>query len=104
MFKIGDRVKCIKVGNITNGPGLNPPLVLNREYIIYDIHVCKCGSVTLDVGLSTTMSNAKCVKCSNKYKGQNVHWCHSSRFIKVQEKTEYKAVHSEIVVEEPVLN
>lgn len=106
-FKIGDRVKCIKVDDFhpNPNPGNLPPLVLHREYIVYDINICSCGSVALDVGIGKLkVVRTHCYMCADLTPPSSIHWCAAKRFIKVQEKKEYIAVESSVEIEEPVLS
>lgn len=98
MFKIGDRVKCIKNQGIEK-------LILNREYIIYKIRDCFCGSISIDVGIQERFGNTIC-SCGCVLFTDTIQWCDSKRFVKVQEKKEYIAVQSniEVVEEELQLN
>ncbi len=105
-FKIGDRVKCINVDNLNpKQNGRLPPLVLHREYIIYDIRVCSCGGVSLDVGISKLkLFRTICYTCITPTPPSSIHWCSAKRFVKVQEKKEYIAVESSVEIEEPSLS
>lgn len=104
MFKVGDRVKCIKVGRLNGSQGTPPPLVLNREYIVYGISQCNCGMLALDVGIATTNGLPTNGCCGSYLPGNHVRWCNSKRFVKVQEKKEYIAVESNVEIENPVLS
>lgn len=108
MFNIGDRVKCINNSPINNDHiHLIPRLKLNGEYIINNIMSCKCNSLFLDVGLIANANASiytKCCYCSYIFIDNRIHWCASKRFVKIEEKKEYKIIHSEIIIEEPVLN
>lgn len=101
-FKIGDRVRCINTGRIDSGN--QPKLILGREYIIYDIHTCKCGSINLDVGLKTENGYPTICNCNKTISLNDIHWCAAERFERVLEKVEYIAVATNIEIEEPVLN
>jgi len=94
MFQIGDRVKCISKAS-------NQPLIIGREYIIYNIKNCiECGHITLDVGLVGEQGFQFCIKCNNKYNSPIIWWFSEKRFVKVQEKKEYIAVQSNVEVKE----
>ncbi len=104
MFKVGDRVKCINASSV-HPLFKKPPLVLGREYIIYNISECSCGAICLDVGFASELGQTHCHHCGNiSHSLDETHWCSSKRFIKVQEKKEYIAVSSTVEVEEPVNN
>jgi hypothetical protein len=108
MFKVGDRVVCINNSLLSGGSTLRnqPKLIKGREYIIYDIMPCDCGSLKLDVGLASNNEIFTCNSCGidNIINGNEIHWCASERFRKVEEKKEYIAVTSNVEVEEPILN
>lgn len=103
-FKVGDRVRCINNRNLNSINADNPKLVLGREYIVYQIHVCsKCGLLSLDVGLHNDGDTIVC-DCLDKFNPQGIHYCNSSRFEKAIEKVEYIAVTTNIEIQEPALN
>ena len=100
MFKIGDRVKCINAGDMSNGKLSLTKLVLHREYIIYNIMKCKCGLVKLDVGIEED----RYTKCNcGVFIKDSIGWCNAYRFIKVQDKKEYIAVQSNVEFKEEEL-
>ena len=102
MFNIGDRIKCINNKPLTSS--CNPPkLVMNREYIIYDIDVCSCGDISFDVGLHTVLELMECL-CGKIEYDTKAWWCSSKRFIKIQETKEYIAVTSNVEIKELTLN
>jgi len=85
-WKVGDIAICIKVGPIDASNQSNdvyPSLRLNYEYIIHKIHICECGELLFDVGLSNTTPNGVMCICgaisSNK---SGIWWCNSKRFVK----------------------
>lgn len=80
-FEVGDIVKCINVSFVKDHR-LNPPLKLNREYIVYGILICKCGKVSLDVGLIAPLGPGEC-DCGYRVI-DDIWWCGSHRFIKRQ--------------------
>lgn len=102
-FKIGDRVKCIKAH-----PSSECPLIVGREYIIYGISVC-CKT-NLDVGIQLpsivpvgySINTSNCSSCGFTHENHPVWWLASTRFVKVEEKTNY--VKLEIEIEEPIYN
>lgn len=99
-MKTGDRVICIRTHNGGSKP---PPLVKGREYIIYDVHKCGCGNISFDVGLTSNNVGIMCRKCSSIYSLDNaIHWAAETLFAKVKEQ--YKVIHMDIEVEEPILN
>jgi hypothetical protein len=86
-WEIGDIGICIKVGDLDPGvPGHPPLLRLYGEYIVNDIHVCKCGAVSLDMGLvSQFNTNSVCI-CGGGIPDITIHWCNSVRFVKKKSK------------------
>lgn len=99
-MKTNDRVICIDASN--HNPNLRrPSLVKGRQYIVYDIMKCSCGSISFDVGITTPFKFTSC-ECGNKYFNGHISMCNSKRFAKVQE--EYRVVKMEIEIEEPILN
>lgn len=101
-MKVSDRVICIDATKQNNGlMGVPPPLIKGREYIIYDIDVCACGSRSFDVGLRTYNNLTDC-HCGKTETTRGVHWAYAKRFAKVKEA--YKIIHMDIEIEEPILN
>ena len=54
-MKTGDRVICIDANS--HGDNDTPPLIRDREYIIYDIAKCSCGCIIYEniLGLNVTV-------------------------------------------------
>lgn len=100
MFKPGDRIKCVDISGLPS----ECPLVLNREYIAYSIQqLCNCGPI-VDIGIiSPSTFGSKCATCFRRSNDKIWHF-KTSRFIKVQEQTEYKVIKSEIEILEPCLS
>lgn len=100
MFKIGDRVRCIKAHST------NRKLIVGREYIIYDMKTCNCGYLVFYVGLtSSNGTSTRCRGCNMYFDStRDDAYFGSMLFEKAEEKTEYKVVKLEIEVEEPCLN
>lgn len=98
-MKEGDRVVCIdaSMGKI----GIMP-LIKGREYIIYNISKCTCGGIGIDVGFLRSMFNLICFCSKPLLNCTESHWFKPERFAKVQE--EYRVVHMEVEIEEPILN
>jgi hypothetical protein len=93
-MEIGDKVKCID--------GSNHKVIEGREYIIYDIHTCGCGTVSLDVGIEDYLG---CFCSCNAVVANDTHWfAAKSRFIKVVTKKEVQYVKMSIKIEEPIYN
>lgn len=105
-IKPGDRVLCINDFNHKSN-GIQSALKKGREYIVYSIYGCGCG-ISYDVGLLPQTTPNKnvlgmCPGCG-RIEDNNIHWAATERFVKVKENVQYKAVHSNIKIEEPALN
>lgn len=98
-FKVGDRVVCV---DASGKPYSNLRTV---KYIVNQVQVCVCGSVSIDVGLLhfAPLRITYC-ECGNELVGLDVDWCCPQRFRKVEEKKEVNYVKLEIEIEEPCLN
>lgn len=105
MIQIGDRVKCINNSSFGGNP---PKLVLNREYIVYDLYKCSCGLSAIDVGLIGIKNALMHCVCDRDYSNyaNSRHFCDVRRFVKSEEqsKTEYKVIKIEIPKEELIMN
>ena len=102
-MKTGDRVICIDA--TSHADTSPPPLVKGREYIVYGVHKCGCGTISFDVGLISIpgSDHMECTDCDRIYNDTGrVHYAKSRRFAKVKE--EYRIIHMDIEVEEPILN
>ena len=99
---IGDRVVCIDDTFHTDYKGNASALKRGREYIVYDIDVCSCG-VAFDVGLVIGSDAERCYGCGQTLRG-DVWWANARRFKKVEDKKEYKVVHSNIKIKKPNAN
>lgn len=64
---------------------IGPNLVLDKEYALNSIEICKCGEQHYNVGLPLEISYVECYKCRERLP-DITHWCNSSRF-KLKEKT-----------------
>jgi hypothetical protein len=63
------------------GNDVAPPLTEGEEYTAKEVYVCPCGQSHVDVGLKSNYNWVSCYKCSEKMpKGDEIHWCHPSRF------------------------
>lgn len=84
-WKIGDVAICINIASL-DPTGYPPLLKLYGDYIINDIHICKCGEVSFDVGLVS--KNGQCTECacSKIIPDNTIHWCLAKRFVKKQTK------------------
>jgi hypothetical protein len=83
-WKKGDVAVCINTTEVFSiGPGALPALRLNSEYIVNDVFTCRCGVVSLDVGLAAqAKGNGTWCSCRISLPYPDVHWCHSDRFVK----------------------
>jgi hypothetical protein len=88
----GDVAICVNTtGSFSNGPGALPALRLHSEYIVNDVFVCRCGCVSLDVGLAAPVkSTGTWCNCRTSLPYPDVHWCHSARFIKKKTKEDLR--------------
>jgi hypothetical protein len=104
-WKKGDIAICIQQGG-QNPYGNYPAVIKGKEYIVNDIYKCKCGEVSLDVGIYNPSGlPTKCGCTSYNHHDVSVHWACASRFIKKDprsleeriaeavEKEEYELAH-----------
>lgn len=104
-IKIGDRVLCINDSGHNQRPIIiKSSLKKGREYIVYGIFKCLCGSISYDVGIVSHVYSSVCKSCSGSFEANGVWRCHSSRFVKAETRTEVNYVKVEIEIEEPILN
>lgn len=98
MFKIGDRVVCIKQKEDF------PVLVVGRHYIVYD--VLNCCEQEIDIGLEIAKGYNCCVCaiCDNIIDTSGKFFLEAKLFRKVEEQKEVQYVKQEIEIEEPILN
>lgn len=102
---IGDRVKCID----SSGKNL---LKKGREYVVEGFWNCRsCGKVALYVGVPNPHFTERCAHkiecdCGDIVSSEDImnHPHKIERFVKADEKVEYKSVKMDIEIEEPVLN
>ena len=101
-MKTGDRVICIDASN--RGMINTPPLIKGREYIIYGTRKCNCGIIDFNVGCTSNpeITHDECSCGSLSLSIDIIHWANSDRFAKVKEQ--YRIIHMDIEVEEPILN
>jgi hypothetical protein len=104
-WKKGDIAICVNADSF-NSNLVAPPLRLNAEYIVNSVSTCKCGRVSLDVGLISkgTTGRSRCL-CGETTKTGDIHICYAGRFIKKDprsleeriaeavEKEEYELAH-----------
>lgn len=84
-WKIGGTVICINNGLLPHQQqrevGKLPALRLNGKYVVNNITQCKCGSISLDVGLINSAPGGciRCV-CGELHPSSDIHWCNEARF------------------------
>lgn len=90
-WKKGDIAICIKVGVRDHDNPIttcDPPLRFHSEYIVHDVDICRCGAVSLDIGLPLPNDDrdsgvvCDCGACSSPI--TNIWWCDAKRFVKKQ--------------------
>jgi hypothetical protein len=96
----GDIAICIKVGDINSLPGPNPPLRLNGEYIVQNVNDCVCGSIKLDVGISTGDVNCSQCGCGRVTLNEPIWWCSSTRFTKKDIRTDEEKLEEALKIED----
>lgn len=73
-------MKCVNILPLV-GNDVAPPLKLNDDYKLVQIHRCKCGQEHYDVGLKSEYNWVSCYKCKKPLpQGNLIHWCHPDRF------------------------
>jgi hypothetical protein len=104
-FKIGDKVRCINNKPLVHARTA-PPLKLGGIYIVQGISTCHCGSVTLDVGLTSQQKSVVCSSCRTVYLSNDYWPCAARRFVKEVEHKEvqYITVAMDVKIKEPSLN
>jgi predicted RNA-binding Zn-ribbon protein involved in translation (DUF1610 family) len=103
-FKVGDRVLC--VDDSFGNPAEFCNLIKGREYIVQEVRLCpKCGSEEVNVGAIAIESGAEWVCDCGFVAGHNSYnYFYARRFVKRQEKTQYKTVRIQIEQPEPILS
>lgn len=93
MFKVGDRVICIdSSGRVPKG------LRRGKEYCIRDLTTSPCCNVLLlDIGMDENCF-IKCSSCGHIYDA-NIIWFRSSRFRKIEPRTEKHTFTNEVTKE-----
>lgn len=82
-MNIGDRVECVNA-NILDGNDKAPKLVEGEFYIIKDIILDSKNNPHYDVGLKSRLNFVRSYETKEELpNGDKIHWCHSSRFKKV---------------------
>jgi len=82
-FKIGETVICTNIKPL-KGNDIEPPLELEKKYLIKNIILDKQGNQHLDVGLISKYNWIRSFETKEELPdGDKIHWCHPSRFIKI---------------------
>lgn len=76
-----------------------PPLTENSTYIIHEIAVCRCGSVTFDVGLRSYIMRMLC-DCGELGVKNTIHYASEQRFVPLDAWSEMEKLVKELI--EPV--
>lgn len=103
-WKPGDIAICVNTGRLdTNSDkGVLPSLRLKAEYIVNKVHLCECGSVSLDVGLGLGISSkgveCNCGALSSPKTG--IWWCNAIRFVKKKTREAIKEEMDEAIADE----
>lgn len=80
MLQIGDIVKAKNIEPLPNNT-IAPPLILDQEYKVEEIHTCGCGKNHIHIGLQSKYAYVSCYDCGEELPdGDKKHWCHPSRF------------------------
>jgi hypothetical protein len=101
-WKIGDTAHCVNTGAVTHTiQGTYPAIRLHMDYTVNDVHVCSCGTVSLDIGLANPNRDVHTsCSCRASIPNKGVHWAHASRFVKKVPKKEIEAAIAEAVAVE----
>lgn len=87
-MKVGDRVVCVKANSNSDCP-----LKVNSIYHIFDINVCKCGSVSFDVGIMLPFNFILILCVCGSFYETNVWLLGSELFAPIQ----YSSAHDELI-------
>jgi hypothetical protein len=80
-ISVGDKLIVVNVAPL-EGNDKAPPLKLGEMKEAKSVHICSCGSKHIDVGLVSELNFVRCHECKEElHKGDQIHWCHPSRFI-----------------------
>jgi hypothetical protein len=108
MFKVGDRVLCIDdSGHMMSQTHERSALRKGREYIIYGIIECTCGTISFDIGLTLPSDSSDIMTCMcgrDRKIPERTWYALSKRFVKISEVKEVQYVKLEVEIEEPCLN
>ncbi len=82
-YTAGDKVRVIKT-SILPGNEIAPPLTMGEERTVIEVIRDRQGNQHLDVGIKSEVNWVTSYETSEKLpKGDQIHWCHPSRFEKV---------------------
>lgn len=99
-FKVGKKVKCIKVGPIDPAQTRFPPLRINGIYIVHEIKSCPCGEVFMDIGMQTSSGGFCICYCNAQIPEMGIMYANIKRFISAQDQTEEVMKEKEYMVVE----
>ncbi len=82
MYTVGDTVIATNNEPLP-GNDYAPELELTKEYPVIEIILDSKGNQHLDVGLKSKLGYVRSYETEEKLpRGDKIHWCHPSRFIK----------------------
>lgn len=87
-FQTTDIVRAVNIEPL-EGNDEAPPLELGKEYPVLGICVDKAGNQHLDVGIVSKLGYVRSYETKEQLPNSGhgkIHWCHPSRFEKVQPK------------------
>jgi hypothetical protein len=83
MYNVGDTVKAVN-NKPLQGNDYAPALEIDKEYPVLEIVLDSKGNQHLDVGLKSELNYIRSYETEEKLpRGNEIHWCHPSRFVKV---------------------
>lgn len=84
MYNVGDKVKAVN-NKPLQGNDKAPALELEKEYPVIGIVLDSAGNQHLDVGLESKLNYVRSWETKEELpNGDEIHWCHPSRFEKVE--------------------
>lgn len=84
LFRVGDKVRCINIESLPDND-VAPPLILEEDYEVIGITLDTRDNQYLDVGLKSEYNFISSHETGEELKdGDEIHWCHPSRFIKLK--------------------
>ena len=82
-FRVGQKVVCVDSSKGRKNREY-PPLVEGKSYKILAIQQCTCGSVTVDVGLtSNVLGDSYCFCCDRRTNRDYKFWPKQTRFVPI---------------------